>query len=154
MAIPTASTVTATARAARPRDVWPLAARRFAWTRTSAARDAVDFGLVPPRECATRPRVPGSGSPDNRTRVPLSSSSGRRTLSAMPRRTAVVVIALGLGLGATPAARAAQPAHEVDPRIVDGTAQRELQAARERWQAAMVRDYRFRLTTAASALLR
>lgn len=45
------------------------------------------------------------------------------------------------------AAGVAGPGTEPDPRIVDGTAQRELDAARTRWRAYGQRHYRMRIAT-------
>jgi hypothetical protein len=57
---------------------------------------------------------------------------------------AIVAVAVAAALvGAAPAA-AAGPGDTVDPKIADGTAQRELDAARARWRAFDVDTYRYR----------
>jgi hypothetical protein len=61
-------------------------------------------------------------------------------------RTRLVLALAAAMLASLPAA--AQPAvrgDDVDPAIADGSAQRALDAARERWRATSIRSYRFRL---------
>ena len=54
-----------------------------------------------------------------------------------------LAVALAALVSATTAAQPAPPGDGVDPAIADGSAQRELDAARERWRAAGIRSYRF-----------
>jgi hypothetical protein len=59
---------------------------------------------------------------------------------------APVLLVATVWLGAGPVlAQAPSPGDEVDPAIADGSAQRELDAARERWRAAGLSSYRFRV---------
>jgi hypothetical protein len=63
------------------------------------------------------------------------------------RANPILLVALAAA-GAAPAAPAAYPgasAGEVDPEIADGSAQRRLDAARERWRDTGLRSYRFRV---------
>jgi hypothetical protein len=57
---------------------------------------------------------------------------------------------LALAVAIAPVAAAPVSAHQssqedVDPGIADGSAQRELDAARTRWRAGAIRSYRFKL---------
>jgi hypothetical protein len=70
----------------------------------------------------------------------------------MPRLIAVALVAaLGLGawavvaLASGPPPPLPEPTDKVDPEIADGTAQRELDDARERWRVAAVDSYRMRV---------
>jgi hypothetical protein len=55
--------------------------------------------------------------------------------------TAAAVVLLTAAGSAT--AQAQVPTHPVDPDIANGTAQQQLNAARQRWQAAHIGDYHF-----------
>jgi hypothetical protein len=62
-------------------------------------------------------------------------------------RPPTVAAACAVALLAAPAATAqAPPPDAPDPAIADGSAQRALDAARERWQAGGRRSYRFRVS--------
>lgn len=66
------------------------------------------------------------------------------------RRTRSFVAAVGAALVAVvviaaPALAAPDPTDRPDPRITDGTAQRRLDGARERWEKLGVRSYRMRV---------
>lgn len=72
-----------------------------------------------------------------------AAAPGRR-LTRNVRTAAMAAGAILLLTGASSAAAQAQlPAHPVDPEIADGTAQQQLDAARQRWQAAQIPDYHF-----------
>jgi hypothetical protein len=61
-------------------------------------------------------------------------------------RTRLVLALAAATLAVLPAAaQTAAPGDDVDPAIADGSAQRALDAARERWHATGIRSYRFRL---------
>lgn len=60
----------------------------------------------------------------------------------MPSRLALAIVAAAL---LAPAPAAGQVIGEPDPEIVDGSAQKALDAARKRWRAFGVRSYRFRV---------
>jgi Family of unknown function (DUF6174) len=60
--------------------------------------------------------------------------------------TPVILIAAAIAvLGAQPAVGSDRTGDRVDPQILDGTEQRRLDAARERWRAHGVRNYRFQV---------
>jgi Family of unknown function (DUF6174) len=62
------------------------------------------------------------------------------------RMTRIVLIAATIAvLGAQPAAGSDRTGDAVDPQILDGTEQRRLDAARDRWRAGGVRNYRFQV---------
>jgi hypothetical protein len=63
----------------------------------------------------------------------------------MRGRLAVVAILTAVASAPAAVARAQLPGDEVDPTILDGSAQRELDAARERWRAFGIPSYRFRV---------
>ncbi len=62
------------------------------------------------------------------------------------RTVAVALLLTALTVG-TPAQATDGPGPTVDPRIADGTAQRELDAARAAWSAYGQRHYRMRVAT-------
>jgi Family of unknown function (DUF6174) len=70
--------------------------------------------------------------------------------AAAPPRRSFVTFALGMAAAAVlllsaaaSTAMAQAPSGAVDPAIADGTAQQRLDAAKQRWQAAGIEDYRF-----------
>jgi Family of unknown function (DUF6174) len=72
------------------------------------------------------------------------AATPERRLTRNVRSAAMAAAAAVLLTGALSATAQAQaPTHPVDPHIVDGTAQQQLNAARQRWQAAHVGDYHF-----------
>jgi hypothetical protein len=65
------------------------------------------------------------------------AAAPERRLTRNVRAAAVAAAAVVLLTGASSAPAQAQlPAHPVDPQIADGTAQAQLNAARQRWQTA------------------
>jgi hypothetical protein len=72
------------------------------------------------------------------------ASTPARLLTRNARAAAMTAAAVVLLTGAGSATAQAQaPAHPVDPGIVNGTEQQQLNAARQRWQAAHIGDYHF-----------
>jgi hypothetical protein len=79
-----------------------------------------------------------------RTRWTRPAAAPTRRLSPNIRALTAAAAAVLLLTGASSAlAQAPLPPGPVDPGIADGTAQRELDAARQRWQAANIRHYHF-----------
>jgi hypothetical protein len=70
------------------------------------------------------------------------ASAPARRLFPTIRALAVAATAALLLTGAS-SAMAQAPSGAVDPTIANGTAQKQLDAARQRWQAAHIRDYHF-----------
>src|SRR3954451_1840850 len=60
------------------------------------------------------------------------------------RSSALALAVSALLLTGAPAAVAQAPPHEPDPSIADGSAEQALDAARARWAATGLTDYRFR----------
>src|SRR3954454_16830320 len=72
------------------------------------------------------------------------ASTPARLLTRNARAAAMTAAAVVLLTGAGSATAQAQvPTHPVDPGIVNGTEQQQLNAARQRWQAAHIGDYHF-----------
>ena len=79
-----------------------------------------------------------------RTRWTRPAAAPARRLSPNIRALAVAAAAVLLVTGASSAlAQAPLSPGPVDPSIADGTAQQQLDAARQRWQAAHIRHYHF-----------
>jgi len=74
------------------------------------------------------------------TRAAAPGGSLTRNLRAAALATAAVLLLTG---ASSATAQAQLPAHPVDPEIADGTAQQQLNAARQRWQTAHIGDYHF-----------
>lgn len=72
--------------------------------------------------------------------IRAQAASARR--STFSTRAVAVAAVLLLTAGAS-SAMAQAPTGPVDPGIADGTAQRQLDAAKQRWQAANVHDYHY-----------
>lgn len=68
------------------------------------------------------------------------AASARRTTFSACAVAVTAVLALAAGASS---AMAQAPTGPVDPGIADGTAQRQLDAAKQRWQAANVHDYHY-----------
>lgn len=72
-------------------------------------------------------------------------SHHRPRRSAVARLAALGVLAV-IAIASAPASAApSRPSEAPDPRIADGTAQRDLDAAREQWKAFGARSYRMRV---------
>jgi hypothetical protein len=90
---------------------------------------------------STRPAL-GAGAPN--PEVLMTTSRWTRWLGPNIAALAAAVAAGLLMTGASSAvAQAPLPSGPVDPSIANGTAQQELDAARQRWQAANIRHYHF-----------
>ena len=63
------------------------------------------------------------------------------------RPAPIILTAVAIAAGAaSPDVQAGLRGDRVDPQILDGTHQRRLAAARDRWRAHRVRNYRFRVS--------
>jgi hypothetical protein len=73
---------------------------------------------------------------------PQFGSARRSTFSTIALAAAAAAAALVLGAGAS-SAIAQAPQRSVDPGITNGTAQQQLNAAKQRWQAAQISNYHY-----------